>query len=328
MMKHSDRMNSLQNQKLAQIIFPIVAMLCLTPWMSSGLALVAGVLLALIFGNPYKALTQKWTHTFLALSVIGLGAGMNLKVVGLVGLQGVGYTVIGIGCALILGTLIGKWLRTAPDTSLLVTVGTAICGGSAIAAVAPVIRAKHHEVSVALGIVFILNGVALFLFPAIGHYFSLTESQFGLWSALAIHDTSSVVGATLQYGPHALEVGTTVKLARALWIVPIAFAIGLIRSRKAKEHFTKVSGKKPWFILGFLIAAAIVTFIPSLQTAGHQVETIAKHILVLTLFLIGTNLTRETLKSVGFKPFIQGVLLWVIMASGSLAAIILEWIHL
>lgn len=328
MNKPSKIRRGLQNLKPVQVIFPLFAVLCLTPWMSSGLALLAGVMLALIFGNPYMVLTQKWTHTFLALSVIGLGAGMNLEVVGQVGLQGVGYTVVGIGSALILGTLIGKWLRTAPDTSVLITVGTAICGGSAIAAVAPVIRAKHHEVSVALGIVFILNGLALFIFPAIGHHFLLTESQFGLWSALAIHDTSSVVGATLQYGSHALEVGTTVKLARALWIVPVAFAIGLIRARNARENVVAAQGKKPWFILGFIIAAAIVTFIPSLQIAGHQVESIAKHILVLTLFLIGTNLTRETLKSVGFKPFIQGVSLWVIMASGSLAAIMLGWIHL
>lgn len=319
---------NLKNPTPADVIYPIAAILCLTPWVSSGVALLIGVILALAFGNPYMALTQKWTHTFLGLSVIGLGAGMNLGVVGKVGFQGIGYTVVGIGSALVIGTLIGKWLRTSPDTSLLITVGTAICGGSAIAAVAPVIRAKHHEVSVALGIVFILNGLALFIFPAIGHYFSLTESQFGLWSALAIHDTSSVVGATLQYGAHALEVGTTVKLARALWIVPIAFSIGMIRARNAKVQTDAPKAKKPWFILGFLMAAAVVTFFPSLQSAGHQVELIAKHVLVLTLFLIGTNLTRETIRSVGFKPFIQGVLLWIVMAGASLSAIILRWINI
>ena len=318
----------IKNLTPANLIYPVAALVCLTPWISSGVALLIGVTLALVFGNPYMAITQKWTHTFLGLSVIGLGAGMNLGVVGKVGMQGVGYTVIGIGSALAIGTFIGKWLRTSADTSLLITVGTAICGGSAIAAVAPVIRAKNHEVSVALGIVFILNGLALFIFPAIGHYFSLTESQFGLWSALAIHDTSSVVGAALQYGPHALEVGTTVKLARALWIVPIAFSIGMIRARKTKEQIAAPKGKKPWFILGFLLAAALVTFFPNLQAAGHQVEHVAKHILVLTLFLIGTNLTRETIKSVGFKPFIQGVILWIIMAAASLSVIILEWISI
>ncbi len=313
---------------LAQVLFPIAAIFCLTPLTSSGIALLIGVSLALIFGNPYTELTQKWTHTLLGLSVMGLGAGMNLGVVGKVGFQGLTYTVIGIGSAMFLGAILGKWLKTSADTSLLVTVGTAICGGSAIAAVAPVIRAKHHEVSVALGIVFVLNGVALIIFPAIGHYFSLTEGQFGLWSALAIHDTSSLVGATLQYGPQALEVGMTVKLARALWIVPVAFLISFLRARKTEEKVTKVKGKKPWFILGFILAAAIVTFLPSLQDLGHKVEGLAKHVLVLTLFLIGTNLTRTTLKSVGFKPFIQGVMLWMIMATGSLSAILLGWIHL
>ncbi len=311
-----------------KILFPIAAIFCLTPWASSAVALLIGVILALVFGNPYMAWTRKWTHTFLGLAVMGLGAGMNLGVVGKVGFQGIGYTVIGIGSALIIGTLIGKWLRTASDTSLLITVGTAICGGSAIAAVASVIRAKHHEVSVALGIVFILNALALFIFPTIGHYFSLTESQFGLWSALAIHDTSSVVGATLQYGPQALEVGTTVKLARALWIVPIAFSIGMIRARNGKVQTDAPKAKKPWFILGFLLTAAVVTFFPSLQAAGHKVELIAKQVLVLTLFLIGTNLTRETIRSVGFKPMIQGVLLWFVIAGASLSAIILEWINI
>ncbi|RYZ75772.1 MAG: putative sulfate exporter family transporter, partial [Proteobacteria bacterium] len=177
-------------------------------------------------------------------------------------------------------------------------------------------------------IIFILNGLALFIFPPIGHYFLLSESQFGLWSALAIHDTSSVVGATLQYGAHAVEVGTTVKLARALWIVPIAFAVGILRSRKSNEQTVSPKGKKPWFILGFLLAAAIFTLFPNLRAAGHQVESIAKHILVLTLFLIGTNLTRATIRSVGFKPFVQGVLLWIVMATASLSAILAGWIRL
>lgn len=313
----------------AHFIFPVAAVFTLTPFASSGTALLAGVLLALIFGNPYMALSKKWTHHLLSLSVIGLGAGMNLGVIGKVGMQGIGYTIIGIGSALLLGTLLGGLLKVPKDTSLLVTVGTAICGGSAIAAIAPVVKAKSHEVSVALGIVFTLNALALFIFPAIGHYFSMTESQFGLWCALAIHDTSSVVGATLQYGAHALEVGTTVKLARAMWIIPVAFAIGFLRSRNNQQSTEAAGkGKKPWFILGFLFAAALVTWIPSLQEVGHNIESIAKHVLILTLFLIGSNLTRETLKSVGLKPFAQGVLLWMVMATGSLAAILFDWIHL
>jgi uncharacterized integral membrane protein (TIGR00698 family) len=252
---------------------------------------------------------------------MGLGAGMNLGVIGRVGLSGIGYTVAGILSAVALGTLIGRALKTAKDTSLLITLGTAICGGSAIAAIAPVIRAKHHEVSVALGTVFLLNAVGLFTFPWIGHHLDLTQTQFGLWSALAIHDTSSVVGATLQYGAQALEVGTTVKLARALWIVPVAMIVGIIRSRQNPGATGPVKGKRPWFIVGFIVAAAVVTWIPALQPLGHQIESIAKRMMVLTLFLIGTSLTRETIKSVGIKPFVQGVILWILMASGSLWAI-------
>jgi uncharacterized integral membrane protein (TIGR00698 family) len=243
-----------------------------------------------------------------------------------VGLQGIGYTVVGISTTLLLGYLVGKILKTESDTSVLISVGTAICGGSAIAAVAPVIRAKHQSVSVALGTIFILNAVALFVFPPLGHFFSLSEHQFGLWSALAIHDTSSVVGASMQYGAEALQTGTTVKLARALWIVPVAFVIGLIYAKKNKEAGA-AKGKKPWFILGFLIAAALVTFIPELQAAGHIVESIAKRCLVVTLFLIGSSLTRETLKSVGPKPFFQGVLVWLTVASLTLGAIIAGVIH-
>ena len=192
---------------------------------------------------------------------------------------------------------------------------------------APVIRAKSEEVSVALGIVFILNALALFVFPYVGHQLNLTENQFGLWSALAIHDTSSVVGATLQYGSHALEVGTTVKLARAIWIIPVAMIIGMMKSQKELSLNQNQEVKKPWFILGFIVSAALVTFIPSLQLIGHQVEFVAKKIMVLTLFLIGANLTKETIKSVGLKPFIQGILLWIFMATGTLAAIFTKIIN-
>ncbi len=313
---------------LVHLIYLTAMAFALSPWINSGEALLMGVILALVFGNPFLAMNQRLTHRFLALSVIGLGAGMNLRVIGQVGVQGVAYTVIGISAAIILGTFLGKKLKTPEDTSLLITVGTAICGGSAIAAIAPVIRAKSQEVSVALGIVFLLNAVALFIFPTIGHYFSLTQSQFGLWCALAIHDTSSVVGASLQYGAQALEVGTTVKLARALWIVPLAFSIGYLRSRKRSEKLSAGKAKKPWFILGFLIAAAVVTWVPSLQSIGHQVENLAKHLLVLTLFLIGSSLTIETLKSVGMRPFFQGVLLWILMASGSLIMITSGWVKI
>ncbi|MFS4458041.1 YeiH family protein [Bdellovibrio sp. HCB2-146] len=317
----------MKNQ-IAKVLFPAVALLCLTPYFSSAWALFSGVVLAVTLGNPYAEFTKKSTHKLLSWSVIGLGAGMNLLVVAQVGVQGIGYTILGIASTLILGTVVGRLLKVQENTSLLITVGTAICGGSAIAAVSPVIKAKHHEVSVALGTVFLLNATALFLFPWLGHHFQLTEAQFGLWSALAIHDTSSVVGSTLQFGPHALEVGTTVKLARALWIVPVSFGIGILWARKNKSQDAGAAGKakKPWFILGFLAMAALVTWVPLLKTPGHYIDLIAKKTLVLTLFFIGANLTRETIRSVGVKPFLQGVLLWILAASGTLGAILLGWI--
>ncbi|HEX7675195.1 MAG TPA: putative sulfate exporter family transporter [Bdellovibrio sp.] len=314
------------SKTLGHYLIPAAGLLCLAPFISSATALVLGIVIAVVIGNPYIAKTRKLTSSLLSLSVMGLGAGMDLGVVGRVGLAGIGYTVVGISCTLVLGFLIGKFLKTERDTSVLISVGTAICGGSAIAAVAPTIRAKHHEISVALGVVFLLNALALVIFPPIGHFLDLTQHQFGLWSALAIHDTSSVVGSTLQYGPESLEIGTTVKLARALWIVPVTFLFGYLFARGQKNQ-TGEKAKRPWFILGFLIAAALVTWIPDLRPAGHVVNEIAKRALVVTLFLIGANLTKETLRTVGVKPLIQGISLWATVASCTLAAIVIGWIH-
>lgn len=319
---------AVKNQSLAKSLFLSASLLCLTPWISSGQALLLGLILALSLGNPFADQAKMLTHKFLSLAVIGLGAGMNLNVVGEVGLHGIGYTVLGIASAFLIGTTLGKLLKTERNTSLLITMGTAICGGSAIAAVAPVIKAKHHEVTVALGTVFTLNAIALFIFPWVGHHLSLSESQFGLWSALAIHDTSSVVGATLQYGSHALEVGTTVKLARALWIIPVAALIGFIRSKENADVTGTTKARRPWFILGFILVAALVTWLPGLQPAGHLIEQGAKHLMVLTLFLIGSGLSRAMLRDVGFRPFIQGIGLWAIMAGGSLAGLYLGFIEM
>ncbi len=313
---------------LARIWVPACALLAVGLPLPSAAALVLGVFTALTMGNPYLEWTRAQTHRFLSLSVIGLGAGMDLGVVGRVGAQGIGYTIAGISFTLLLGAWLGRALKTERDTSLLITAGTAICGGSAIAAVAPTIRAKPHEVSVALGTVFLLNALALLVFPAIGHRLGLDQTQFGLWSALAIHDTSSVVGATLQYGPGALEVGTTVKLARALWIIPLTLGIGWARRRNGGVQEGATSKpKRPWFILGFLAAAAIVTWIPGLRPLGHEIELIARRTLVLTLFLIGANLTRQTIRSVGMRPLIQGVALWLCVGSATLGAVLLGWIH-
>jgi len=218
---------------------------------------------------------------------------MNLRIVIMAGLHGLGYTVLSIGFTVALGLWLARRFRVGRNTGLLVTIGTAICGGSAIAAVAPVIQAEEHDVSVALATVFLLNAVALFLFPPIGHAVGLSQDAFGLWSALAIHDTSSVVGAGLAYGPRALEVATTVKLARALWIVPVSLAIGFCWKRKdASGVAGRGKARKPWFILGFLVAAALATYVPVLHAPGQILARVAKQGLVLTLFLIGANLTR------------------------------------
>ena len=307
-------------------LIPALVVVCFVFPVSSAVALLLGLASAVVVGNPYIAKTRKLTSHLLSIAVVGLGAGMDLNVVGRVGAQGVGYTVLGISTTLVIGYFLGKILKTERDTSILVSAGTAICGGSAIAAVSSSIKAKPHEISVSLGVVFMLNALALIIFPYVGHYFNLTEAQFGLWSALAIHDTSSVVGATLQYGPHALEVGTTVKLARALWIVPVTLFFGYVVSRK--QEATAGKTKFPWFILGFLLAAALVTWIPQLQGPGKHVNELAKKLLVVTLFLIGANLTRDTLRSVGVRPLVQGVLLWIIVGSLTLGAILLGWISL
>jgi len=312
---------------IRKISFLAGALYCLF-WADSAVALILGAALALTLGNPFANMTKGYASKLLSASVVGLGAGMNLMTVAHVGAAGIGYTVVTIALAFAFGLSLSRFLCIEANTGLLITVGTAICGGSAIAAVAPVLRAKAHEISVSLGIVFLLNALALVLFPMIGHALNLSEGQFGLWSALAIHDTSSVVGASLKYGPHALEVGTTVKLARAVWIVPVTFVIGLLVARfRPDVEAGAAKPKRPWFILGFLLMAALVTFIPALQSAGHIVETAAKRTLVVTLFLIGTNLSRETLRAVGFRPFLQGVCLWVLMASSTLLAILQGWIR-
>jgi uncharacterized integral membrane protein (TIGR00698 family) len=310
---------------MLRLAFPIIACASLLPFVSPGVALMAGIALALTVGNPYPQTTARVVTPLLQISVIGLGAGMNLVEVGRAGVHGFFYTVIGISLTMALGLTMGWLLRTERNISLLVTVGTAICGGSAIAAVAPAIRAKNYEVSVALATVFFLNAVALFIFPPLGHHFGLDQMQFGVWSALAIHDTSSVVGAAMQYGARALEIATTIKLTRALWIVPVTLVIGMLWNRGSETKGTG-KAKRPWFILGFLAMAAIVTWIPSLKPSAHGVFIGAQRSLVVTLFLIGSGLSREALKAVGRQPLIQGFLLWIVMGSGTLGAILIGWI--
>ena len=311
---------------LAPWLYALGALLAAAGLLNAATALLLGAALALLLGNPYLERTKAWVHRFLSLAVMGLGLEMNLRTVARVGLHGIGYTAASIAFAFTAGALLRRFLKVNRDVSLLITVGTAICGGSAIAAAAPVIRAKDQEVTVSLATVFLLNAVALLVFPFIGTRLHLSQDQFGLWSALAIHDTSSVVGATLQYGPRALEVGTTVKLARALWIVPLTFALGAFY-RPTDGGTSTARPKRPWFILGFLAAAALVTFFPALRPAGAVLGTGAKRLLVVTLFLIGSGLTWDSLKSVGVRPLVMGVTLWLLTATVTLAAVAAGWIH-
>jgi len=302
-------------------VFPVLAAATLLPVVSPGIALLLGITLALAVGNPYPITTARLVTPLLQISVVGLGAGMNLIEVGRAGLHGFFYTVIGITLTVSIGLMLGRLLRTARDTSLLVTVGTAICGGSAIAAIAPVIRAKSHDVSVALATVFFLNAVALLIFPPIGHHLGLGQTQFGIWSALAIHDTSSVVGASMQYGAQALEIATTIKLTRALWIVPVTLLVGMMWNRRDRESAAG-KAKRPWFILGFVAAAALVTWIPALKPTGHIAFVAAQRSLVVTLFLIGCGLSRNAMRVAGKRPLIQGFVLWIVMGTATLAAIL------
>jgi uncharacterized integral membrane protein (TIGR00698 family) len=301
--------------KSAYSIIVIVAGIALVVAGAPGwIALLAGIALALGFGQPAPPQVKTWTSYVLQWGVIGLGAGMNLQVVLRVGASGALLTAVSLALTLAAGKLIGRLLRVPADTSLLLTVGTAICGGSAIAAVASVTRPKAHETSIALAVVFLLNGLALVIFPPLGHAAGLSQESFGRWAALAIHDTSSVVGAGLAYGPTALSVATTTKLARALWIVPLTLGIALLRQRQSPAGLKGV--KWPWFIAGFLAAAAMFTWLPWLAPAKALVGVAARRLLVLALYLIGLSLSRDALRSVGLRPLAQGVLLWVVVGGG------------
>jgi len=287
---------------------------------SPPVALLAGLIYGLSWAHPYHLDAKKLSAFLLQASIVALGFGMNLNEVVRAGRNGFLYTAGGIAFALLLGMTIGHLLKVEYKPALLISAGTAICGGSAIAAVGPVVDANDEEMAVSLGTVFVLNSVALFLFPAIGYALGLTQAQFGLWSALAIHDTSSVVGATAKYGAEALTVGTTIKLARALWIVPVAFGVALLK----KGGETRI--KWPWFILLFCLAAVAGTYLPLFGPLYPHLSALGKTGLTVTLFLIGTGISRPTLKQVGVRPLLQGILLWAIVATLSLVLIRLGFI--
>lgn len=311
--------------RAGRVLVPLLAAACLLPFVPPAGALVLGVAVALLFGNPWFAEAKKFVPILLGVAVTGLGAAADLAVVARAGARGVGYTAAGIALTCAAGFLLAKALKVETDAAALVASGTAICGGSAIAAVAPAIRAKTESVSVALASVFLLNALALVVFPPLGRLAGLDEARFGLFAALAIHDTSSVVGAAAAYGPGAVDVATTVKLARTLWIVPLAYVLGRAFARRTGEA-GKAAAKPPWFLAGFVAAAALVTALPALRGAGLAVAGGARRLLVATLFLIGSTLTREALARVGARPFVLAILLWVLAASATLGALLAGWI--
>lgn len=299
-----------------EVIFMFFVVLCLSPLISPPIALLMGLIIAQFIGHPYLNLNHKATHILLQVSVVGLGFGMNVNSTLKAGTAGFILTIVSIIGTLLIGVFLGKILKIEEKISFLIATGTAICGGSAIAAISPVIKANEKQISVALGTIFILNSVALVIFPFIGHYLNLSETQFGLWCAIAIHDTSSVVGAAGKYGTTALEVATTVKLSRALWIIPIALLSTLIFKNKE----TKI--KIPYFIGLFILAMIANTYIPFVQDYSQYITGFAKATLTLTLFLIGCGLSRKVLVSVGYKPLLQGIVIWVLISAATLWAII------
>ena len=288
-------------------------------WVTPPVALFLGLVFALLCGQTYPKFNKKVSKKLLQYSVVGLGFGMNLHASLASGKEGMMFTIISVVGTMVIGMFIGrKLLKMNRDTSYLISSGTAICGGSAIAAVGPVIKAKDSDMSVALATIFILNAIALFIFPVFGQWLGLSQQEFGTWAAIAIHDTSSVVGAGAAYGEEALQVATTIKLTRALWIIPLALATSFI---------FKGDGKKvsiPWFILWFIVAILLNTYVlDAVPEVGKAIAGLARKGLIITMFFIGASLSTDVLKSVGVKPLVQGVLLWLVISVGSLLYIVL-----
>ncbi len=315
----------------AKSIFFLGLLLAGSGLISPPVALIGGIAFGFAAVHPYRKEASSLAKLLLQISVIFLGFGIDLHQVIHAGKSGFFYTSISICSAVVLGLLLGKIFNVGGKASYLITLGTAICGGSAIAAIAPIADANEEEISVSMGTVFLLNSVALLLFPAIGWLLHLSQNQFGLWAALAIHDTSSVVGAAAKYGPQALAIGTTVKLARALWIVPVSLitAAYMSKASKAVERTgPKAKVTVPWFIFLFVGASVLSTYVPRFTAAYLDLNKLGKAGLTATLFLIGTSLSKKTLQAVGIKPLLQGIILWVIIASISLAAIYTDLIKI
>jgi len=305
---------------MSKNIFFVALIVAASGLVSPPIALLGGLIYGFAVAHPFHVESKRLAAFLLQASVVALGFGMNLHQVLQAGRSGFLYTAVSITVAMLLGLGFGYLLHVGKKSSFLISAGTAICGGSAIAAVGPIAEANEEEMGVSMGAVFILNSAALFLFPLIGYALHMSQAQFGLWSALAIHDTSSVVGATAKYGPTALAIGTTIKLARALWIVPLSLVTAITLKSKARIRW-------PWFILVFCLAALLNTLLPEFDRAFGALNHLGKIGLTVTLFLIGTGLNRQTLKRVGLRPLLQALVLWIIVGAGALALIQFNWIH-
>ncbi|MDH8702245.1 putative integral membrane protein (TIGR00698 family) [Dysgonomonadaceae bacterium PH5-43] len=294
-----------------------IALFLASAFFSPAIALFTGIVFALLLKNPYSKQSKKISKYLLQVAVVGLGFGMNLHESLKTGGDGMLFTIVSVTGVMIIGYFVGRWLKIPTKLSYLISSGTAICGGSAIAAISPVVNADENETSMSLAIIFTLNAIALFIFPPIGHWLELTEQQFGLWAAIAIHDTSSVVGAGAEYGPEALAVATTVKLTRALWIIPLSL-VSLLFFSKSKNRGITI----PWFIFLFIIAMVINTYIDIPDLVLRFISGTSHCFLSMTLFLIGGTLSPKAIRQVGIKPVLEGVILWIVIAVGALAVIL------
>lgn len=322
---------------LRPVVYGGVVILCLSGFISPPVALALGMALALTIDNPWRKASHRIAMYLLQICVVLLGFTMNLQAVLLAGLHGAVFAAVSIGATLVAGRWLGRWLGIDPQTSLLISTGTAICGGSAIAAVGSVIDAGESSMTLAMGTVFLLNAVALYLFPLLGHAMHLSQNQFGVWAGIAIHDISSVVAAANSYGPTALATATAVKLSRALWIVPLSFAVAWLADRKDRRRMVENPGledaqpvkprKKhiPWFIGLFLLACIVRSFVPGMESLSVGISRVGDIGLTVTLFLIGTGLSRKTLAAVGIKPMLQGILLWAFIGGGALVVVKTGW---
>ena len=302
------------NHKQTTIIYIIIVALCFIPFIEPSYALIIGILFSLL--NIKHRDIHKFTSKSLQYSIILMGFGMNLTQVISASKSGFIYTATSVVLVMTVGILLGKILQVEKKTTLLISSGTAICGGSAIAAVSPIIEAENYQISFSLIVVFVLNGVALILFPILGHYFNMSQESFGNWAAIAIHDTSSVVGAGAAYGDKALEVATTVKLIRALWIIPLSIVIALLQNNKSAKNI-----KIPWFILYFVIAILVAHFIPLNHNIYSSLHWLGKRGMVIALFFIGSNMSIDHAKEAGVKSFLLGIILWIITGVASFIAL-------